>query len=346
MLRICRTCEVEYKGAPGSTLCPACVKAQKSTTIRTRICRTCGKIFPGGPRAWYCPDCRRERQLKQGREAYHRAKARKTRKIGSTDACVICGESYTVTSGLQKYCPACAPEAIRGADRAAGRAWAAQNAPPEERKALRDAHTAELTCKICGTPFKPHDASQTCSPECSAKLAKQNTAAWEKAHREERNQYHREQGHQRQRTPQMSRICRICGKPFALNSGCQIYCTDCIPRNPADPSEDPVVADIQYLWSCGLSIHTIAKTLHISDQKARRTLIEFGMYTTPKIKRAQQLRAEGKTIDEIAAELGCGRKNVIAMLPYDKGMYNLEQPTENAARLRHWEKNKEDPNDE
>lgn len=192
MLRICRICGVEYEGNPGSTLCPACVRAQKSTTIRPRTCRACGATFPGGPRAWYCPGCREDRKKAAGRAYHQRAAAGQTRKSGSEDICTICGKPYTVTGGLQRYCPTCAPDAIREADRAAGRAWAAQNAPPEERKALRKAHTAELACKVCGKPFRPHDASLTCSPECSAKLAKQTTAAWEAAHKDERNKYRRE----------------------------------------------------------------------------------------------------------------------------------------------------------
>ena len=192
MLRICRICKVEYEGDPGSTLCAACVRAQKSTTIRSRVCRTCGISFPGGPRAWYCPACRADRKKATGRAYHQRAAAGQVRKLGSEDICAICGKPYTVTGGLQRYCPNCAPEAIREADRAAGRAWAAQNAPPEERKALRKAHAAELTCRICCKPFRPHDTSQTCSPECSAQLAKVNAANWEKNHKAERNRYHRE----------------------------------------------------------------------------------------------------------------------------------------------------------
>lgn len=111
MRRICRTCKVEYEGDPGSTLCPACVKAQKATTIRTRVCRTCGAEFPGGPRAWYCPGCRSDRQREQSRDAKRRKAAGKTRAIGSTDTCTICGNAYTVNSGRQRYCPDCAPDA-------------------------------------------------------------------------------------------------------------------------------------------------------------------------------------------------------------------------------------------
>lgn len=190
MLRICRQCRTEYDGDPGSTLCPSCVKEGRRTTIRDRICRTCGTTFPGGPRAWYCPDCRAERQRAQRRNYHWRSAAGKTRRIGSEDICTICGKPYTVASGLQRYCPSCAPAIYAEIDRQQGRAWYTANADPDTRRETRKAHTAELLCAICGSPFKPTDASVTCSPACSAELRKRNNAAWEKAHREERNKYH------------------------------------------------------------------------------------------------------------------------------------------------------------
>lgn len=192
MLRICRKCRIEYDGDPGSTLCPSCVKDGRKTTIRDRTCRTCGIIFPGGPRAWYCPDCRADRQKEQAREAYHRKVAGNTRPIGSTDICTICGKPYIVASGLQRYCPSCAPGAWAEADRQQGREYYAAHGDADARRELRQAHTAELLCVICGKPYKPIYASATCSPACSAELARRNSAAWEKGHKEERNAYHRE----------------------------------------------------------------------------------------------------------------------------------------------------------
>lgn len=176
MLRICRTCKVEYEGDPGSTLCPVCVKAQKSTTVRPRVCRTCGAEFPGGPRAWYCPVCRADRQRKQSRAAKRRKAAGETRSLGSEDRCAICGKAYTVNSGRQRYCPDCAPEAWAEADRQQGRAWYAANGDPDARRELRKTHAAELLCVICGKPYIPADASKTCSGACSAELARRTAA--------------------------------------------------------------------------------------------------------------------------------------------------------------------------
>ena len=92
-------------------------------------------------------------------------------------------------SARQRYCPSCAPDAIRARDRQASRDWNAANLTPEARRAVRQTATAEIPCEICGKPFRPHDASVTCSPSCSAELTRRNRAGWEKAHRAERNAY-------------------------------------------------------------------------------------------------------------------------------------------------------------
>lgn len=93
-----------------------------SNVVRPRICRQCGATFDGGPRAWYCPACRELRK----REALtkYRKKGRKAdRPLGSVDKCVRCGAEYVVKSARQKYCPDCAYEGVREADRPMSRAW-------------------------------------------------------------------------------------------------------------------------------------------------------------------------------------------------------------------------------
>lgn len=198
MRRICRTCKVEYEGDPGSTLCPACVRAQKSTTIRTRTCRTCGTPFPGGPRAWYCPACRAGRQRAQSRDYHRRKAADKVRAIGSEDLCTVCGKPYAVASGRQRYCPDCAPEAQAAADRQQALAYYAAHRDPDTRREQRKAHAAELLCVICGKPYIPTDASKTCSAACSAELARRSCARWESNHKPQRNAYRRERYHNKE----------------------------------------------------------------------------------------------------------------------------------------------------
>lgn len=192
MLRRCRQCRVEYDGDPGSTLCPSCARAGKKSTVRDRICWSCAEPFPGGPRARYCPDCRRERQREQSREYQQRKAAGAVRKIGSTDSCAVCGRLYTVASGLQKYCPDCAPLAVAEADRRQGRDWYAVHGDPAVRRQLRQAQTVELTCIVCGAHFKPAGRAVTCSPACARIYRRDQCRSYELSHRESRNRQHRE----------------------------------------------------------------------------------------------------------------------------------------------------------
>lgn len=167
MLRVCLTCGKEFTGKPSSITCPNCASKLRSTSLRTRTCRQCGASFLGGPRAWYCPTCRAERIKERDRI---RKRQGSTRKLGSEDLCEVCGKSYTVDSGRQRYCKDCAPEAVRAVDRAQSRAWQAEHVTPEQRRNLREQATGAIPCVICGTMFKPSAPAKTCSKECSREL--------------------------------------------------------------------------------------------------------------------------------------------------------------------------------
>ena len=114
-----------------------------ANVVRPRTCRQCGATFEGGPRAWYCPACRELRRREA--QAKYREKGRKAnRPLGSVDKCVRCGAGYVVKSARQKYCPDCAYDGVREADRPMSRAWnqahkdvyyPAQNAKRREERA-------------------------------------------------------------------------------------------------------------------------------------------------------------------------------------------------------------------
>lgn len=195
MKRVCKYCGAAYEGDPGSSACPACVAAQKATSIRPRVCRACGATFPGGPRAWYCPDCRSQRR-KEAAARYRRKGP--ARPIGSLDNCEVCGKEYIVNAARQRYCPQCAPERYREIDREQSKVWNATNTTPEERRKTRQAAGAPISCKICGKQFVPKAPSLTCSPECSQELLKKRLAAWENANRDARNAYQRERLHKKE----------------------------------------------------------------------------------------------------------------------------------------------------
>ena len=164
---MCSRCGASIPDATKDTaLCPECrAQAKRESVVRPRACRTCGKVFPGGPRAWYCPECRAERKREADRRQRERGRARK---LGSIQICERCGKPYPLTGGRQRYCPDCAPDAVREAV-----------APKKREQARSYAHKNRRTllsgvrrCVICGAPIvgeRAKAATNTCSEACDAK---------------------------------------------------------------------------------------------------------------------------------------------------------------------------------
>lgn len=143
--------------------CDDCLAAARSTTLRTRTCHTCGAAFTGGPRARYCPTCRAERQKTRERKYYASGYSRH---LGDVDNCVICGGEYVIQSGLQKYCPKCAPDAVREVDRAQSNRWNAEH--DYRAKRHETPRRGVKVCVVCGREIVPGTPTVTCSPECAA----------------------------------------------------------------------------------------------------------------------------------------------------------------------------------
>lgn len=82
------------------------------------------------------------------------------------------------------------------------------------------------------------------------------------------------------------------------------------------------------------SIRRTAQIAGISDQKVRKILITAGLYRTEMTDEAKRLRNSGITIEEIAEKLNCKVSAINGMLPYEKGEYLGEKPTQNAIQIR------------
>ena len=68
----------------------------------------CGLEFEtNNTRAKYCIYCRDKAQAARNRAYAEKKKSGSAVKIGSEQICPICGKTYTVTSGSQKYCKEC-----------------------------------------------------------------------------------------------------------------------------------------------------------------------------------------------------------------------------------------------
>lgn len=154
-------------------LCPACaLQTKRESVVRPRTCHQCGAVFDGGPRAWYCPACRDERRRAQSREW----KKRKTvRKLGSIDHCVRCGAEYIVEGGLQKYCKACAAEAVSEVTRPKKRAYnqAHKDTLYPHKAAMR---SYNKVCVVCGKIFDDGTPTVTCSEACAREQRRRNQA--------------------------------------------------------------------------------------------------------------------------------------------------------------------------
>lgn len=154
-------------------LCEACAaksKANFAVKLKDRTCRTCGTTFKGGPRAWYCPTCRAERERVSRRK---RNQHPPRRKLGSIDQCENCGKDYIVNSGLQRYCPECAPLMAQKKRNLISREWNKEHLDREAIKADRAQASSIRFCSVCGKEFSAEDAVvfqlDICSPECLSK---------------------------------------------------------------------------------------------------------------------------------------------------------------------------------
>lgn len=96
---------------------------------------------------------------------------------------------------------------------------------------------------------------------------------------------------------------------------------------------DDIDSILDYYDDC-LSVRATAAHFGLSHQRIRKILLTFGNY---KCSRSLEIRAyldEGKSIPEIAELLNIAPKTVQSFMPYVKGMYKLDDATENALRIR------------
>ena len=99
--------------------------------------------------------------------------------------------------------------------------------------------------------------------------------------------------------------------------------------------EDVSVEKIVYMYkSQGLSIKEIASRLEFNEHKIIKILVTAGTYENETYTQVKRLRELGLSDAEIMSELGIGRATLNDYTPYTKGIYGLNNPTENAKRIR------------
>ena len=71
----------------------------------TRKCEICGMEFQtASNRAKCCVYCRDKVQVQRNRAYTEKKKSGTSVKIGREQVCPLCGKTYIITSGSQKYC--------------------------------------------------------------------------------------------------------------------------------------------------------------------------------------------------------------------------------------------------
>lgn len=137
-----------------------------------RFCPDCGRLYRAHIKNKRCPVCQAAADKLHALECRRRMAAGKSRSIGSTDLCVVCGNPYTVKSGKQMYCPSCAEQATRERIREHKRAYyhdhyTRDKLDAKNAKRRKDWRSEIRQCLVCGKPFNPDTPRQVCcSMDC------------------------------------------------------------------------------------------------------------------------------------------------------------------------------------
>ena len=88
------------------------------------------------------------------------------------------------------------------------------------------------------------------------------------------------------------------------------------------------------------SIRDVAKEMNSTTIRIRKLLITADYYSTVMSRRVQNLSCNGYSIQKIMEETGLNQTSVYSYLPYNKGAYNLKDPTLYAERCRRFRNRK------
>lgn len=89
-----------------------------------------------------------------------------------------------------------------------------------------------------------------------------------------------------------------------------------------------------------MKLNILADEFGMTWMKVRKLLITAGIYENPISNQINVLKAQGKTVKEIQAITGLSNATICGYLPYEKVIYNLEQQSDLAERLKRCRKRK------
>ena len=87
-------------------------------------------------------------------------------------------------------------------------------------------------------------------------------------------------------------------------------------------------------------VAAVAEELHVPASKVRRVLITEGLWSSPTSRKIAALLSEGWKKEEIAEKQHCSVHAVEFYLPYQRGAYGLNAPSDSAKRIEGYRKRK------
>lgn len=82
------------------------------------------------------------------------------------------------------------------------------------------------------------------------------------------------------------------------------------------------------------SLKKVARLYNVSEQKIRKILIDANAYESDTANKVNDMYKQGYGVQYIADKLKMSISAVSSYLPYTKGQYLADEPTENAIRIR------------
>lgn len=94
------------------------------------------------------------------------------------------------------------------------------------------------------------------------------------------------------------------------------------------------MAEIVKYYRGGMSVKDLSQDYGVSEEKMIKLLVTYDAYSSDLYDRIKDMRLSGKSNKEIMNIIGLSEKSFNRYIPYSKGIYGLENPSDNAKRIR------------
>ena len=105
--------------------------------------------------------------------------------------------------------------------------------------------------------------------------------------------------------------------------------------------DDPIARRVCDIYKAENSIKAVSRFTGLSEWTVRKILITAGLYDSDRVRQINELRAQGKTISEIAELLNITTSMVTGYIPYQRAMHCGLSKTANAQKIAQWRRRKE-----